>query len=122
MASDPSESYFQLISGADEDDMQQLSARARLTIASLARCKLERACLAYLSACETANVQNIDLVDENIHLAATMQAVGFIHTIGTLWQAEDEAAGDIATVFYSNLASSLAKAATVDEAVFYRRG
>jgi len=59
--------------------------------------------LAYLSACETADVQALDLVDESIHLAASFQAIGFPHVIGTFWEAQNDVASEIATTFYSSL-------------------
>jgi CHAT domain-containing protein len=59
--------------------------------------------LAYLSACCTAQQNELKLLDENIHLAAIFQAMGFPAVIGTLWEADDKAAAFIAKAFYENL-------------------
>ena len=59
--------------------------------------------LAYLSACCTAQQNDLKLLDENIHLAAIFQSLGFPAVIGTLWEADDKAAAFIAKVFYKKL-------------------
>ena len=59
--------------------------------------------LAYLSACCTAQQNELKLLDENIHLAAIFQAMGFPAVIGTLWEADDKAAAFIAKIFYEKL-------------------
>ena len=64
----------------------------------------EKAQIAYLSACSTAEMLNLELVDEGIHLASTFLHSGFQHVIGTLWGADDNAAVEIAGEFYRNLA------------------
>lgn len=59
--------------------------------------------LAYLSACSTAEQTSSAIPDEAIHLANSLQAIGFRHVIGTMWSANDKAAGDIARRFYERL-------------------
>ncbi|KAI9667904.1 MAG: hypothetical protein M1821_000724 [Bathelium mastoideum] len=59
--------------------------------------------LAYLSACCTAQQYDLELIDENIHLAASFQLSGFPAVIGTLWEADDVAAVVIAKAFYQTL-------------------
>ncbi|KAK8227678.1 CHAT domain-containing protein [Phyllosticta capitalensis] len=59
--------------------------------------------LAYLSACCTAQQYELKLLDENIHLAAVFQVMGFPAVIGTLWEADDIAAAFIAKAFYQEL-------------------
>ncbi len=76
-----------------------------LTVAALAPVALDRARLAYLSACSTALTADTTLLDEAIHLTSAFQLAGFPHVIGTLWQANDELAIDIAENFYTALAS-----------------
>jgi len=73
------------------------------TIAGLAPVNLDRARLAYLSACSTALSGGAGLADEAIHLAAAFQLAGFPHVIGTLWEIDDEIAVAIADTFYSHL-------------------
>ena len=75
----------------------------RLTVADLDTITHDRAQIAYLSACSTAEIQALNLVEESIHLASTFQLSGFQHVIGTLWGAEDSAAAEIASKFYKLL-------------------
>jgi hypothetical protein len=59
--------------------------------------------LAYLSACCAAQQYNLKLLDENIHLAAIFQVMGYPAVIGTLWETNDKAAAFIAKAFYQEL-------------------
>ncbi|MFF1872809.1 CHAT domain-containing protein [Kitasatospora herbaricolor] len=77
-------------------------ATAPLTIASLTSVRLERARLAYLSACRTA-FHGRELLDEAIHIAAAFQLAGFPHVIATLWEIYDPIAVSVADSFYSHL-------------------
>lgn len=74
-----------------------------LTVADLARVKLEHAELAYLSACATALNTNAVILDEAIHLTSAFQLAGFPHVVGTLWNVDDETALDLARDFYTAL-------------------
>jgi hypothetical protein len=89
---DPSHSHLLLHDYADSP----------LTIASLGPVRLERAQLAYLSACRTAFHGTV-LLDEAIHLTAAFQLAGFPHVIGTLWEIYDQIAVTIADTFYTRL-------------------
>ncbi len=80
-------------------------ATAPLTVAALSRVNLDRAQLAYLSACSTADPGNSELLDEAIHLTSAFQLAGFPHVIGTLWPIDDRLAVRIAESFYTNLTS-----------------
>lgn len=77
-----------------------------LTVASLTPVNLDRARLAYLSACSTTLIRTQQLLDESIHLTAAFQLAGFPHVIGTLWQINDTYAADIANAFYAHLIDS----------------
>jgi hypothetical protein len=90
---DPSRSRL-LLHDADTDP---------LTVASLSPVDLERAELAYLSACRTAGTSGIKLFDESIHLASAFQLSGFPRVIATLWEINDSAAARIAEAFYAHL-------------------
>jgi CHAT domain-containing protein len=79
-------------------------ATAPLTVASLAPLRLQRAHLAYLSACSTA-FHGTALLDESIHLASAFQLAGFPHVIATLWQIPDPIAPTVADAFYTRLRS-----------------
>ncbi|RSM00655.1 hypothetical protein CDV31_011704 [Fusarium ambrosium] len=104
---DPSQSGLILVG---KDDQEQ-TIPAMLTIARLEEVFMENplqvtagaGALAYLSACSTAEQTSSGLPDEAIHLANSLQAIGFRHVIGTMWGADDEAAGDIARRFYEGL-------------------
>ncbi|MGW6740047.1 CHAT domain-containing protein [Streptomyces sp. NPDC055025] len=85
-------------------------ATAPLTVADLTAIDLDRAFLAYLSACTTATTRAADLLDEAVHLAAAFHLAGFPHVIGTLWEVQDLSAAGLAATFYGNL--SLASTTT----------
>ena len=76
-----------------------------LRIEELANRNLERSMLAYLSACHTANYTSETLLDEGIHIASAFQLAGFPHVIGTLWEASDLKAREVATEFYKTFST-----------------
>ncbi|WP_063057493.1 CHAT domain-containing protein [Nocardia sienata] len=78
-------------------------ATTPFTVAALAPIHLDRARLAYLSACDTAISTDTQLVDESIHLASAFQLAGYSHVIGTLWTIDDDIAIRIADAFYTAL-------------------
>ena len=78
-----------------------------LCIKELSNRNLDQSMLAYLSACHTANYTSKTLLDEAIHIASGFQLAGFPHVVGTLWEANDRKARDVATEFYKNLFGSL---------------
>ncbi|KAK3377721.1 CHAT domain-containing protein [Podospora didyma] len=71
-----------------------------LTVRELDEVNLQSAEVAYLSACSTAELAVGKLIDEAIHLSNSFQTIGFRHVIGTMWGADDDAAGEIAKSFY----------------------
>ncbi|KAF4922762.1 hypothetical protein CGCVW01_v005075 [Colletotrichum viniferum] len=78
---------------------------ADLTIANIEEIDLKGGFVAYLSACSTAQQTDSKLAGEAIHLANSFQALGFQHVIGTMWGADDAAAGEVARRFYKKLMS-----------------
>ncbi|ADI11198.1 hypothetical protein SBI_08080 [Streptomyces bingchenggensis BCW-1] len=74
----------------------------RLTVAELHGLHLPHAELAYLSACDTA-AGGVNVPDEAMHLAATMQLAGYRHVIATMWSIYDSSAPDVATDVYAAL-------------------
>ncbi len=50
------------------------------TVATLFPARLQPAQLAFLSACQTARGENLDLLDEAIHLTSAFQLAGFHRT------------------------------------------
>ncbi|KAI1145614.1 CHAT domain-containing protein [Nemania diffusa] len=114
ISSDPSQSGLLLVRGGQA---------AMLTIADLENINTQPGAVTYLSACSTAGVQ-VDgkLADEAIHLANIFQSLGFQHVIGTMWGADDSAAGEVAKRFYEKLTgggelSSLGAAQSLHEAL-----
>ncbi|MEU1468593.1 CHAT domain-containing protein [Streptomyces sp. NPDC005761] len=77
--------------------------RDPLTVASLAAVRTDSAHLAYLSACRTAFMESVELIDEAIHLTSAFQLAGFPHVVGTLWEINDEVASHMAADFYAEL-------------------
>ena len=77
-----------------------------LNVASIAAIPLDRARLAYLSACGTAISLHGNLLDEGIHLTSAFQLAGFPSVVGTLWEITDGTAVDVADSFYAHLETS----------------
>jgi tetratricopeptide (TPR) repeat protein len=75
--------------------------RHPLTVGDLGAVNLADAQLAYLSACHTAVNSADRLLDESMHLAGALQAAGFPHVVGTLWELDEEEALEITTDFYT---------------------
>ncbi|KAI8240717.1 hypothetical protein K4K55_000412 [Colletotrichum sp. SAR 10_96] len=73
---------------------------AGLTIANLEEIELKEGSVAYLSTCSTAQQTDNKLAGEAILLAYSFQALGFQHVTGTMWGADDAAAGEVARRFY----------------------
>ena len=94
-ADDPSEGNI-LLYNKDQDAVDKLS------IYQISQVNTSSAWLAYLSACQTADIQNLDFLDEVIHVVGAFQIAGFPQVIGTLWQAEDDYALSVARVFYGH--------------------
>jgi tetratricopeptide (TPR) repeat protein len=63
--------------------------------------------IAYLSACSTALMNkekdSNNLLEESIHLASSFHFAGFRHVIGTMWEAHDRTAAEVASIFYEEL-------------------
>jgi CHAT domain-containing protein len=74
-----------------------------LTVADVARLRLDDARLAFLSACSTARPGG-QLTDEAIHLASAFQLAGYRHVIATLWPIGDQHAVNISADIYTTLA------------------
>jgi len=76
------------------------------TVSAMAPISLDRAQLAFLSACGTALTSDALLIDESIHLSSAFQMAGYPRVVGTLWTVNDYVAVRIADAFYSALAES----------------
>ncbi len=75
-----------------------------LTVGMLATAHPRHADLAYLSACETAQLADDHLADEGINLVSAFQLAGYAHVIGTLWEVNDDVAATIAAGVYQSIA------------------
>jgi CHAT domain-containing protein len=100
---DPSKSCLLLADTLRPGEPDKLTAQDL----SLARHDLAQLC--YLSACSTAENIADGLADENIHVASAFQLSGFSHVVGTLWEAGDRVAVEVAKVFYHELVDSISK-------------
>jgi CHAT domain-containing protein len=69
---------------------------------SLARGE-QRAWIAFLSACSSAEIAATHFADEGMHLASAFQLAGFPHVVGALWSANDDVCADVARTFYAHL-------------------
>ncbi|KAF0327339.1 TPR domain-containing protein [Colletotrichum asianum] len=85
----------------------------KLTVQAISEKRtLEKARIAYLSACSTAEVKDGQLVDEALHIVSAFQVAGFGHVIGSLWSADDETCIQVAKLFYEYLAQDGRRNAT----------
>lgn len=98
-STDPSQSCLLLADSLEPGKPDKLSAR------DLSESKHALAQLCYLSACSTAENSANRLTDENIHVASAFQLSGYSHVIGTLWEAGNRTAVNVAKVFYDELAA-----------------
>lgn len=71
----------------------------RIDLSDLGQLRLDKAQLAFLSACRTA-VGQLTLADEHAHVAGLLQSVGFPHVIATQWTVRDGVAAAVSAEFY----------------------
>ena len=100
-------SCIHLACHGSQDSRDPLQSRflfhmGRLTLADISQCNLDRADLAFLSACETSTGQET-LSDEAVHLAAGMLAAGYRRVVATMWTIGDTHAPQVAHDFYGYL-------------------
>ncbi|KFY41367.1 hypothetical protein V495_04960 [Pseudogymnoascus sp. VKM F-4514 (FW-929)] len=96
--SDPSNSGLILqkcMGGQDKQD--------RLTVRRVSELRLEKAQVAYLSACSTAENRWGELSDEVLHVVSGFQMAGFPHVVGCLWPSIDSVCVEVASEFYSSM-------------------
>jgi CHAT domain-containing protein len=74
-----------------------------VTVLDVSELKLERARIAYLSACSTAENKAVKLKDEVIHIVSGFQVAGFAHAVGCLWPPTDTVCVKVAGGFYGSL-------------------
>ncbi|KAH9029368.1 hypothetical protein EDB84DRAFT_1496472, partial [Lactarius hengduanensis] len=71
-------------------DRIQASGDKRLTTLEITRSHLPAAEFAFLSTYDAAEVTGGSIMDEGLHLAATVQYAGFQSVVGTTWAMVDE--------------------------------
>lgn len=101
-AADPSESHILLQGKEQSGDFVHCADKLKVS-AILDVVSQEKASVAYLSACSTAETKSKMLGEEGIHLASAFQIAGFPHVVGSLWPVQDEVCVLVACLFYQNL-------------------
>ena len=88
-----------------------------LTVADITALNLEKAQLAYLSACHATSNQVPGLLDEAVHLTGACQLAGFPYVIGTLWRIDEEHSAGVAGDVYAMTKDGAIKVALSSEAL-----
>ncbi|KAL4900238.1 CHAT domain-containing protein [Aspergillus multicolor] len=112
-ATDPSDSALVLAQTATNEQY------SLLTVKDLTEINHDKAQLAYLSACSTAENSSDNLLDEVIHIASTFQLIGFPHVVGTLWKIGDRAAVAVSRLFYDELGRRVATGEDLNKSIAY---
>ncbi|GIJ86420.1 hypothetical protein Asppvi_005308 [Aspergillus pseudoviridinutans] len=99
---DPSHSHLLL-----QKESQSGVILDKLTVSSICSTisKGGRTCVAYLSACSTAEVRATRFTDESLHIASAFQVAGFPNVIGSLWPTKDDVCVKVTDYFYKSLAT-----------------
>jgi CHAT domain-containing protein len=83
--------------------MEGQDKQDRLTVRRISELRLEKAQVAYLSACSTAENRWGELSDEVLHVVSGFQMAGFPHVVGCLWPSIDSVCVEVASEFYSSM-------------------
>ena len=86
-----------------QDDTSDAPRVEKLTVRQISEANLQRATIAYLSACSTAENLEVQLANEVIHLASGFQVAGFSHVVASMWALQDEICLDMAKGFSERL-------------------
>jgi len=74
-----------------------------LTVGAVQGLRLDKARIAYLSACQTGENRVDELADEVTHLITAFQMAGFSPIVRCLWPTRDDASKMVADEFYSKI-------------------
>lgn len=112
------QTVIHLVCHADADETDPSSsaliiADGSITVSQISELNIQSAALVYLSACCSALSRTAALRDEAITLTTAFQIAGFSRIVGTLWNAEDHIACEVAISFYEAMGWDLNKAAEV---------
>ena len=91
--------------GKPFDASFQLHDGDLLTLLDIVRSRLPIAEFAFLSACHTAELTDLENPDEALHLTAAMQYCGFRSVVGTMWAMADTDGRDLSAHFYRHMFS-----------------
>jgi CHAT domain-containing protein len=84
----------------------ELHGGDRLTLLDIVRSRFAIAAeFAFLSACHTAELTDLEHPDEALHLTAAMQYCGFRSVVDTLWAMADTDGRDLSAHFYGHIFS-----------------
>jgi len=92
--------------GKPFDAAFELHGGDRLALLDIIRSRLPIAEFAFLSACHTAELTDVENPDEALHLTAAMQYSGSRSVVGTMWAMADTDGRDLSEHFYRNMLSS----------------
>jgi CHAT domain-containing protein len=88
-----------------QDSSVAIPTVGKLSVQQISDANLDRAAIAYLSACSTAENRAALLVDEVVHLASGFQVAGFSHVVASMWASDDQICVEMAREFYERLKS-----------------
>jgi len=74
-----------------------------LTVSDLSAINAEFPQFAFLSACHSGSMSELNLLDESITLSSSIQLAGFSSVIGTLWEVKDEDSAYVAARLYREM-------------------
>jgi CHAT domain-containing protein len=79
----------------------------RLTLLDIVRSRLSVTEFAFLSACHTAEMTDVENPDEALHLTAAMQYSGFCSVVGTMWAMVDTDGPNLSQRFYKAMVETM---------------
>jgi CHAT domain-containing protein len=79
--------------------------KEQLTLLDIAQSRLTAGECAFLAICSAAELSDVSMPDEVLHLCAAVQSSGFRSVIGTMWRMADKDGPDLAKYFYESIFS-----------------
>lgn len=83
-----------------------------LTVSDLSSINSEFPQFAFLSACHSASMRELNLLDESITLSSAIQLAGFSSVIGTLWRVKDQESAYVSGRVYRGMLNEEGKLET----------
>lgn len=72
-----------------------------LTVSDFTSMDIKISQFAFLSACHSASIRDVRLLDESINLSSAIQLAGYPSVVGTLWRIQDQFTADIVKDVYA---------------------